>query len=692
MNFLCAKREFIGVFAILLAVVSLAYANTLHTPFQFDDEKIKNDFYEIAHKKNDATSSSLKNRQVFVSTLALNFKLGQFKPFGYHLFNLLLHSCATNLVFLVAWITLSKGGRWSRGVAISSAFVAALLFALNPVLSEAVTYVTGRSSSLSTVFSLLAFYLFILGSLRRPGVGLPRPLLFLFSMMAYFAAVSSKEVAMVLILVMIVYDLGFMQSQCWIERKKRLLWFYILFPVLVILFLMKATTSVSIFKWWLGQSDYLYALAQIKILCYAIKLFLFPINLAIEYESSYSVDIAEPAFVVSVMFICLVLFLLIKAARRSFVIFFSGIWFFIAIAPTNGFIPREDLFSERNLYLPAFGMVLLISVLMHLSGNNRIAQGVKPCDTVLERGTRLSLWAYFVMGLLFILTSNSALLISRNVVYRTPVSFWEDTYKKNPKKLRVLYNLSLAYLETADYKNALVILRKMQSINPSDYSVHMNLAKAYINLGYYKLAEMEYKNAIQYNSGEYDAYFNLGSLYASLGLNQEAVKMFEIVNRSTPTSWDSMLLALFYSAQVYYALERYGDAEGMLAGYLSLINSTEAYVLRAKVYLKTGREALAEKSLREDIVSDPVQQAIAQNLLGLLYIKQGRIEEAQKALEQSIAFNSVYFDAYYNLGKLLINEKKDPDQGLVYLKKALDTNNDPQRAEMVKDAIASVVK
>ncbi len=82
-------------------------------------------------------------------SLAFNRAVSGTRPFGYHLANLLLHAAAAFLLFAVL----------RRIAGRSTAFVAALIFAVHPVGSESVAWVLGRTDLLAAVFVLLATWL-----------------------------------------------------------------------------------------------------------------------------------------------------------------------------------------------------------------------------------------------------------------------------------------------------------------------------------------------------------------------------------------------------------------------------------------------------------------------------------------------------------------------------------------------------
>ena len=142
------KRHF--RIAFLLAIVVLAYSNTLVNSFTLDD-KI---YIDLNPQVTDVSlrglfaANKLANvfRPLTFATLALNWKIGGTRPFGYHLFNLLLHGAATLLFYLLLeaiFFELSQGAPSPRDKLV--AFAAALIFAVHPIHTEAVSSIVGRA-------------------------------------------------------------------------------------------------------------------------------------------------------------------------------------------------------------------------------------------------------------------------------------------------------------------------------------------------------------------------------------------------------------------------------------------------------------------------------------------------------------------------------------------------------------------
>lgn len=88
-------------------------------------------------------------------TFRLNYLLGGFQPWGYHLVNVLLHCLATALLVRVARNVLPKS-KSTVGPAVTG-----LLFATHPIHSEAVAGVVGRADLAACNFYLLSFLMYL---------------------------------------------------------------------------------------------------------------------------------------------------------------------------------------------------------------------------------------------------------------------------------------------------------------------------------------------------------------------------------------------------------------------------------------------------------------------------------------------------------------------------------------------------
>jgi protein O-mannosyl-transferase len=177
---------------LLLAVVTLAYGNTLWNSFTQDDDLYITLNPQVTNASARALLSPNKVTDIFrpvtFATLALNWKLGGARPFGYHLFNLTLHAGATLLLYLLLEALL---GALPAGNAV--AFTAALVFAVHPIHTEAVSSVVGRAELLAAGF-LFAAWILHLNDQQIP------------ALICFILALLSKESAVIFLPLLLVGD------------------------------------------------------------------------------------------------------------------------------------------------------------------------------------------------------------------------------------------------------------------------------------------------------------------------------------------------------------------------------------------------------------------------------------------------------------------------------------------------------
>lgn len=497
------EKKHLQFFFLLFLVVFFAYANSLVTPFHLDDPDVitNNSVIKNIDNLTDFSTAHIHHRHILLITYALNYQFGELNPFGYHLFNVLLHYFTVIAIFLMARITMVKGLLWEKGSACQVAALAALLFALNPAYSEAVTYIGGRGSGLAAFFYFTACILFIAGSLKETTLKIPKLLFFISSLLAFLFGVLSKETTLTFPLICIVYDYFFMRSHHWVPLKVRLMNFYALIPLPAIAIIATSQHSVWLYKVWLSHATFLYFIAQIKVICYALKELFLPINLSFEYDIPNVAVYSDPTLYLSAFFLLAILFLAIKKNLLSPVLSFAILWFFITLVPTNSVFPRPDLLSDRNLYLPYFGFALFLSFAFHVAIKQLRKLGRPAILTVVS------------LCLFVILLDYSVLLIKRNKLYMSNTSLWGDTYEKTPKKLRVLHNLAIAYMQTEDYYRAFMIWKKTLEIYPYYNTAHLKLAQIYLYLDDFPNTEKELTEAIRINPKLFEEDPEFAALY-----------------------------------------------------------------------------------------------------------------------------------------------------------------------------------
>ncbi|SVB81695.1 uncharacterized protein METZ01_LOCUS234549, partial [marine metagenome] len=330
-----AYRREIAFFSLLFVIASLLYTSTLYAPFNFDDEAvIKTQIEELDRRQ--AWSHyydfyPLRYRHLFYSSLLFNYSQGQLNPFAYHLFNFSLHFFSSIIIFFIASITIEKVFSSEKKEAFSIAGITALLFLINPVQSETVNYISARAVGMSSFFYLSALLSFILGSLRKqqPTTKL---LLYFLSLACFLASFLSKETALTLPIVLLLYDVCFMRKECWAPIKNRLLFFYLpsflcsAFAILKVL-----SMKAMIVDWW-QKIDIEYGSKQIQVIAHGLRLILFPIGLTFDYD--FPNTFFEANTLIATAFLCtlgVILAFVLYFPKKLAIVSFCVFWFLITL-------------------------------------------------------------------------------------------------------------------------------------------------------------------------------------------------------------------------------------------------------------------------------------------------------------------------------------------------------------------------
>jgi len=141
------KGAKITLLLVLLLSVSI-YMNSIYGDFMLDDEMLIQKYPVIRHFSMDI----LTYRLVRTLSYAVDYHFWGLNPLGYHLSNLLYNTLTVLAVFFLT--------RRLTGIFFVS-ISTALLFAVHPIHTEAVSYLSGRRDILSALFYFLGFLSYI---------------------------------------------------------------------------------------------------------------------------------------------------------------------------------------------------------------------------------------------------------------------------------------------------------------------------------------------------------------------------------------------------------------------------------------------------------------------------------------------------------------------------------------------------
>jgi protein O-mannosyl-transferase len=356
------KRQ--SLYLLLLTATVLAlFGNTLLNGFVYDDTvlTVGNRVYTefMLERMFFSPGNGLEYLPLRDLTYAIDFAVWGERAFGFHLTNLLIYLANVFAVYyLTVQLCLLRGAKeevegW--GVA-ATAFVAALLFAVHPIHSEAVAWVTGRNVLLSGLFFFLgsAFYVAYLRRDRGVISGY-----YLGAFICYFCALLSKATSITLPLVFLLF-VAFDRREKRVTRLLQLLPFFALALVFFVLFREVATATNVISHGFtsLGSSSILVkAVTALKIPVFYLWKLVVPVGLSPEYDVEFASSLMEPGTLLALG----ALVALTAAAvflRKKYPELLLGFgWFMLTLLPVLNFFATNPVVADRYAYHDRFLVV-----------------------------------------------------------------------------------------------------------------------------------------------------------------------------------------------------------------------------------------------------------------------------------------------------------------------------------------------
>ncbi|MBI5115855.1 tetratricopeptide repeat protein [Candidatus Poribacteria bacterium] len=470
------------------------------------------------------------------------------------------------------------------GSARLAAFAVGALFAADTALTQSVSYIQGRSSSLCTLFFLASFYSYcaaaehdiegtvgdktgkpvsLFAALRKKdsdGVMAGNKIMTVFRILSatvtFVLACMTKEIGVTLVAVLVIFEFVYV-LRCR-ARNLRVNTILRLLPFALVLgsvfvarvLLYGAIGEVrSIREFWPNL------LTQLSINVTYIRMLLLPIGLSIEHDYPIYHSLSEIRVIYSLALLCGLIVAAVAAVRRMPMFTFGFSWFLITLLPTT-LIPIWDVISEHWLYLPSVGYFLMVGGLLenlvrrHLCGNDK-----KQRDAV----------AVIILVAIFLYGSGTIL---RNTVWRNGATLWADAVEKAPNRVRPRTNLAMALADRGETRKAIDELRIALSIDPYSYEAHSNLGTIYSREGEYDRAVEQFQLAIAIFPDPFNpppmevmnvarAFYNMGLAYQQMGRFNSALQAYDKAIRVAPQMGE----AYSNMGTVYFAMGRHAEAE-----------------------------------------------------------------------------------------------------------------------------------
>ena len=548
---------------ILVAVNILIFARTTSYDFVNIDDGV------LIYENPLITNPNIPYSEVFQSKIFgphykpltfLTWK-AQYNMFGsdashFHLFNWLLHTLNTFILFLIGRQLFSKLYTNQKKI-LASSFLVALLFAINPLRLESVVWATERKDVLFSLFFLLSWYVYILYVNQKKYTFL------ILGAALYLLSGLSKSMGLTLLAVLFLTDLWYHKSIS-IKSIINKTPYFLVFGILIYLYGFLDFTSDSAVEATAVteavKGSNISALAVINDLPPILQLLisaslrfvlwivhsLIPINTSVEYSHEaifkfFSYTLYAFPFIVAALYV------FAWKLRKKAPIILGGLLFFgLTLSPILTYTSsgRAAFLSDRYTYIPCIGLFFIVVYLLNKLEINKDKQYIVTAG---------------IIGFFLITT----LLNVGN--WKNSETLFENVLEVNPKSSLGHLNLGLHYRESNQANKAIAVYSKgIKSAASSE--LYSNRGKVYFDSGKIDLALIDFNKSLSIDANNADALANRGAVYGSRG-NWDLC--FNDLNKAVSVDPEN-LNALSNRGFAYFNLQDYNLAKKDYYAYIKL--------------------------------------------------------------------------------------------------------------------------
>jgi Flp pilus assembly protein TadD len=506
-----ASRKFLVAAALAAAAIVLAYSNSLHNTFHFDDHHVIVNNVFIRSLRNvplffrDAHTFSTRAdhatyRPLVTLTYAIDFAVTRsLNPVPFHVTQivLLLAIWAMLIAFFRMGLDVARPSARNRWIALAAATIASI----HTVNTETMNLISSRSEELSAIATLAAFlmiqgfprarrwHLYLIpiamGSLAKAQIVIFAPLLFVY--LVLIEGRSAKKIA------------------TWMATLPSFIAGVVL---LVVLNRMNAPE-------WIpgGASKWHYFLTQGYAWLHYTRLFFIPFGLSADTDLRPFENWYDPRALIGFAFVIALIALIRYLARRDDMrpASFGLAWYAIALVPTSSIYPLAEVVNEHRVFLPYMGLALAIVFIL---------------DALLPRR------AFAVVVIAAILALGAGTW-TRNKVWLTDESLWKDTIEKSPRNGRALFSYGRTQMTKGNYAMAKSYYDRAEKMEPAYPVLEINMGINEGALGNAAAAEQHFQRALAMLD-DVDGRFYFARWLVSAGRAPEAIAHLTAATRIDP--------------------------------------------------------------------------------------------------------------------------------------------------------------
>ncbi len=530
---------------ILLSLVS--YFNIFGNEFVWDDHVFILDNSDIRSFSNIPLFFTQDTDGLYRPLRSLHYtfiySIAGKNEFLYHFNSLFFHIVISILVYIIIYEIIKKK---------NISLIAALIFAVHPIHTGRVTNITAGFDLFGIFFMLLAFYFYV----KFSKLNLKKYLLS--SLLIYLLAVFSSEEAIVLPLLVVLYEFCFnrvkfnkilTRNNNFNNKKiQNILIFknYIPYFVIALFFIIVRFFVIGVkgrLEEYLAGNFFFTMLTMLKVYTYYIYLLIVPVNLTLFRDVEAVVSIFDFKVLLSFLILASIIIFALRYYNKNKIIFFAVFWFFITLIPFSNILPLQNFMAERYLYVPSIAFSLLVSYLLitifninfrNTKKSAKQISGVPEIQRISKHNNYKKFVRYGVVILIVLLLGFYIFsTVNRNNDFKDNLTLWSKTVATNPNNSKAHDNLGFTYERSGETEKALEEFEISVRLQPDNFRGLANLGVAYAKLGRYNESIGALEKSIMVRK-YHKTYDKLGLVYVELNKEEKAISQFKEAIKINP--------------------------------------------------------------------------------------------------------------------------------------------------------------
>ncbi len=600
----------------------------------------------------------------------LDVELFGLNPAGHHATNVAIHTATVILLFLLL--------RRMTGFLWPSAFVATV-FAIHPLRTESVAWVSERKDVLSGLFFVLTLAAYV-WYVRRAW-SLSR---YLAVMMMFSIALMTKPSVVTLPFVLLLLD--YWPLKRWVRTGEQSFPWRIVIDKIPLLALSGTLCLITIFAQQGAVSPLSFptriANAAVSYIVY-LRQMLCPAGLVVLYPFPEN-GLPVWEVVGAIILLAGISVGVIVARREQPWLLIGWLWYLGMLVPMIGIIQvGAQAHADRYTYLPQIGLYLALTWAIAESGirwkNYQFAIG-GACATILIvlvfcTRTQVSYWrssdTLWTRGLAFttrniVAENNSGNVLLEQGRVDEAIEHFENARKIKPDDPKAAFNLGNALIEKGRLDDGIENLTQALQLKPDYAEAQINLASAFLKVDNVDDAIEHYQKALEIEPEQTMAWNDLGYAYLQKEASDRAIDCFLRAIRLDPkqaVSQNNLGNALIQQGKVNEAIPHYRAALQLKPDY------PEAHYNLGNALIQIRDLDVAVDNFKQALQLKPDYASAAYNI-GVALFHQGQLAEAEDYFYKAIRINPSYAEAQYNLGNVLVKEGQ-MDEAIDHFREAL---------------------